>query len=553
MRKKSGLPETLPENIHELKELFQETVKGYESKVKGYESQLNNKEREYLILKDKYKLLKHELYGRKSEKSSSDFEEKDGQLLLFNEAEAEIDKEELNEESFEEEEKIVLEDEKKALNEHIERKKKIKSFKKKGKITFPSHIKRRQVIHELPESEKEGRPKIGEEITEELDIRVEFEVIQHVTPIYGERKNSNLEDMSVVSATRPDRILKGCQASENLIAFILTSKYNDAVPFYRQEHIYKNRYGIGFSRSRFCSWAIDIGRKFESLTELMKEDIRGGPLIQMDETTVQVLKEKGRSPSSKSYMWVMIGTTGHYKKIVLYRYFQSRSGKIPYNLLNGYVGYLQTDGYEGYTSIGNEPGIIHLGCFSHARRYFIKAEKVSKKGNSERVALSFIRQIYLAEDKYRSQFEDEEINENDFVSLRKKTVLPILTRFRKWLDKKKLHVTPKSKLGEAINYTLGQWDKLTKYLDTPYATPDNNFCENAIRPFCVGRKNWLFSDTPQGAFASATIYSLIETAKANELEPYRYLSYILKHFPLAKTESQLRELLPYNLSPDKLY
>ncbi len=158
----------------------------------------------------------------------------------------------------------------------------------------------------------------------------------------------------------------------------------------------------------------------------------------------------------------------------------------------------------------------------------------------------------FAEDKFRALLEDEKLSEQEFVRQRKETVLPILIKFKKWLDGKKLTVTPKSKLGGAIGYALGQWPKLTDYLDSPYTTPDNNFCENAIRPFVVGRKNWLFSDTPLGAYASATLYSLVETAKANDLDPTAYLTYVLKKFPLANTEEDLRQLLPYNLTSDDI-
>jgi transposase len=279
---------------------------------------------------------------------------------------------------------------------------------------------------------------------------------------------------------------------------------------------------------------------------------REGPLIQMDETRIQVLKEPDRKPTDLSWIWVLAGTNKQGKRILLFYYFRNRSSDVPLVLLEDYVGYLQTDGYKAYDSLSENPGLVQIGCFAHARRYFIKAEKVSKTKRSEKVALSFIRQIYFAEEKYRDLLNKGAITIQDFLEQRKEAVLVILKKFKKWLDAKKLTVTPKSKLGEAVAYTLGQWDKLCAFLETPFATPDNNFCENAIRPFVIGRKNWLFCDTPQGAYASAALYSLIETAKANNLDPHKYLAYVLKKYPQAKADGALINLLPYNLTNEQI-
>lgn len=547
--KETVLPDTLPDDPAELKKILLDQM----DIIKTYESKISDKEREYAALDEKYRLLKHVVYGIKSEKTT--VADDDDQLFLFNEAETGVTL--LEDEvlaGYEKEEKEALQDEQKALFEHETRKKATSKRQKKtgGKITFPADLPRERVVHDLSEAEKAGRPFMREEYTEELDIKVEMRVLRHVYPIYGEKKDAGEGEQPVASAKRPERILPGCQYSDNFIAHTLVQKFADGLPFYRQEQIHKKRHDVTVHRSRMCYWGIKIGGKLERLTELMKQDIRGGPLIQMDETTVQVLKEKGRDPHTKSYMWITVGTTKQYKKIILFYYFQGRSGSIPPALLEDYVGYLQTDGYEGYNQIAAKPGISHIGCWAHVRRRFEKAERISKKGKSEKVALSFIRQLYFAEEKYRAMLEEGTISEQDFVEQRKKTSLPILTKFKKWLEGKKLNVTPKSKLGEAVSYALGQWPTLTGFLDTSYATPDNNFCENAIRPFVIGRKAWLFFDTPLGAYASATLYSLIETAKANGLDPYKYLVYVLGHFPLAKTEEDLRKLLPYNLVSDDI-
>ncbi len=538
-------PAALPDDPQELKKILQETA-----------SKLSQKEQEYKILEDKYKILLHDHFGRKSEKRKVTEDDSD-QLLLFNEAELGVDtleEESLDESNLDEAEKEVLSNEKKALEEHIELKKKQKEKsggKKGGKQKFPAHLPRVDKLHDLPEEDKAGRPRIGEEVSEELDIKVNVVVIRHIYPVYGERKGKgaiDADEKAVVTAKRPGRIIGSCQYSDNFIAYTMVSKYNNGLPFYRQEQINKSRYNLPLSRSTMCNWAVKLGRKLEDLTDMMKQDIREGPLIQMDETTVQVLKEKNRAVSTKSYMWVMTGRTKKNNKIILFNYFQNRSAKIPAALLEDYVGYLQTDGYKAYDSVASSRGIIHLSCWAHARRYFIKAEKASIKKKSVKVALSFIRQIYLAEEKYRIQLKNGSITEEEFIDLRKKAVLPILSKFKKWLDLKKMNVLPSGKLGEAVAFTLGQWPKLTKYLDTAYATPDNNICENAIRPFVIGRKNWMFIETPGGAYASATLYSLIETARANNLDPFHYFAYIFKQYPNINTKEDLRKLLPYNLT-----
>ena len=552
--KKNAPAQILPDDPVELKKLLLTA----QSTIANYESKLSEKDRAYAILNEKYRLVLFDLYGKKSEKSSVPaVKESHEQLPLFNEAELGItalEEEVLNLEEFEEDEQQVLKNEQKALTEHKARKSRKKKQEKKqgGKVTFPDHLPRREVRHDLPEAEKAGRPLIKEDVTEELDIEVKLTVIRHIYPVYGEKKESGENDKSVVSIGRAKRILPGCQYSDNFIAHTLAAKYHNGLPFYRQEQLHKSRNDLKVNRSRMCYWAVKIGSKLAELTFLMKQDIRSGPLIQMDETTVQVLKERNRPASTKSYMWVTVGTTRTYKKIILFNYFQNRSEEIPSLLLENYVGYLQTDGYQAYNEVDSNPGIKHIGCWAHVRRYFIKAEKVSKKAKSEKVALSFIRQIYFAEDKYRSLLKAGQLTEDEFIRQRKEAVLPILAKFKKWLDGKKLNVLPKGKLGEAIGYALGQWPKLTGYLDSAYTTPDNNFCENAIRPFVIGRKNWLFSDTPLGAYASATLYSLTETAKANNLDPSKYLTYLLKNFPLAKTETDLRKLLPYNLTGENI-
>jgi transposase len=274
--------------------------------------------------------------------------------------------------------------------------------------------------------------------------------------------------------------------------------------------------------------------------------LKSGPVIQMDETTVQVMGEEGREDTQKSYMWLALGGPLD-KPVVLYEYRETRGGYHAKELLKGYSGYLQTDGYEGYDSaVKDMPGIVHVGCFAHARRKFYEASKITKKPQSAEEGIKHIRKLYRLEEELRSQ----NLDDSTFVSERKARAGPMLDQFKSWLLKRKEDVPPSLLLGKAISYTLTQWDKLTAYLENPYLTPDNNACENLIRPFVIGRKNWLFNKSPEGAESSCGMYSLIETAKLNGLLPMAYLMLLFEKAPLAKSAEDWINLLPWNIFLD---
>ncbi len=212
---------------------------------------------------------------------------------------------------------------------------------------------------------------------------------------------------------------------------------------------------------------------------------------------------------------------------------------------------MQSDGYAAYNFLDAQPDIAHAGCWAHVRRKFIDAQKSrgkTKKAGSTDVALNYIRRLYAVEKEWAKY----KLSSEELLSLRRKKTTPVLDEFFLWLNKKADQVASKSLLGIAVNYTLNQWKRLLVYLDFPEMTPDNNTAENAIRPFVVGRKNWLFAGTQEGARASDTLYSLVETAKANNLEPYNYLKYLSEKLPFAESRSDLLKLLPMNLKADDL-
>jgi transposase len=281
---------------------------------------------------------------------------------------------------------------------------------------------------------------------------------------------------------------------------------------------------------------------------MLKDEILKSSLINVDETTVQVLKEPKRS---KSYMWLFKGGPPE-KPVILYQYHPSRAGDVAASFLKDYQGIVQTDGYAGYDFLDKVIGIIHQACWAHSRRKFTDVTKAcgnkKKSTGNAGTALKYISKLY----KIEKQARENKLTPEALKKERQEKALPILLEFKKWLDSRIELVPPKSLLGKAISYTLNQWHRLIRYVEDGRIPIDNNLAENAIRPFVIGRKNWLFSSTPEGARASATLYSLIETAKANNLEPYWYLRYLFENMPDAMTAEEFKALLPMYIDKSKL-
>jgi transposase len=268
----------------------------------------------------------------------------------------------------------------------------------------------------------------------------------------------------------------------------------------------------------------------------------------MDETTVQVLREPGKSAQSKSYLWLQRGGPPE-QPIVLYDYDPSRSQSVPSRLLEGYEGYLQTDGYSGYNAVVNANQLVHVGCMAHARRKFseaVKSQGKNKKAGKAQHALALIQKLYRVEKQAKP------LSPKERYAYRQDHARPILDKLRRWVDDSLPQVLPGSAAGKAMNYLHNEWDKLTRYLDDGRLNIDNNLAENAIRPFVIGRKNWLFSASVPGVKASANLYSLIETAKANGLEPYAYLRHIYTQLPGAQTLEDIEALLPGNITAEHI-
>ena len=389
--------------------------------------------------------------------------------------------------------------------------------KKKGRKPLPKELPREEMIIDLSEKEKRcdcgaELHRIGAETSEKLKfIPATLIVRKLIRYKYACKSCEGMDsDGPVVKiAPTPKVIIPKSIATPELLAQIVTAKFVDALPFYRQETQFK-RLGYELSRVNMANWTIQLGVALERLIRLLHREVLSGPLINIDETTFQVLKEIRRAPTSKSYMWVLRGGMPG-KEGVLFVYHPTRGGVVAQELLQGYEGIVQSDGYVGYDFLDHQTGVYHMGCWAHARRKFkdvVKAKKKGSKPGFAEKALTFIGQLYGIEQKATR----EALTAEQRTEVRLKESIPILKNFHEQLNTMQAQVVGSGLLGKAIAYTLNQWDRLNIFTKYGHVPMDNNLAENVIRPFVIGRKNWLFSDTVAGAQASACLYSLIETA-----------------------------------------
>jgi transposase len=480
------------------------------------------------ILGEQLAWLKRRFFSRSSEALS---EKEKQQLRLFNETE--ICEQEA--ESPQASQELIR------IPEHERRRAK--------RQPLPEALPREEVVIDIPEEQKHCKcgkelVRIGEEVSEKLDvIPPTLRVIRTIRPKYAchacEGSGDEEKPAVRIAAMPPALIDKGI-ASAGLLAYIVTGKFCDSLPLYRQEKQFA-RIGVELSRRTMADWMIAASQACEPLMKILETRLRSGPLLQLDETTVQVMDEPGRDNTAKSYMWVARGGPPQ-APVILYHYAPGRGTEVAKEILGDYKGYLQTDGYEVYDRVCEKvENVVHVGCWAHARRRFFEAKKSSSKAGSADMALSMIAKLYKAEAKRDLQKDPEA-----FAAVRRQEVEPILADFRTWLENRSSQVPPETLLGKAVGYALAQWQKLIRYIDHPAITPDNNACERAIRPFVLGRKNWLFSGSPRGADASATLFSIVETAKANGKDPYWYLRGLFENLPVARTEAEILDLAPFH-------
>ncbi len=477
------------------------------------------------LAEERLRAYRRELFGAKSEARGSD------QLGLFNEAEA------LSANST-----AALEDTPETTVGTHQRK------RRGHRKPLDPNLPREVVRHDLPEAERfctnDGHAlvEIGVEISEQLDVIPEqLRVIQHQRVKYA----CPCCDLGIKVTPAPARIIPRGLLTESALAWIATGKYQFGMPLYRQAGLLR-RFGGDISSNTIAASMVRVGLAIQPVINLMRDALLDAELVYCDETTFQVLKEKGRKPQTKSYLWSQMTDSGN--PIRCFTYTPGRGAHLADKLFTGIRkgAVLMTDGYEPYNGLAERYQLVHLGCWVHARRYFIKAEEnVPKAARSpDLLATRFIKLIgkLFAVEARSAQWAVDRRQR-----LRRRYCMPILDVIYKLMIEQSPGVVPSSPLGKALTYLRGQWSKLVRYIENGNWPISNNICENSIRPFCVGRRSWLFADTVAGANASANIYSIVETCRAHRIDPYRYLTWLFQRLPLANTVDEYDALLPWKM------
>lgn len=498
----------------------------------GY-ANLNNRNRaleaENAWLREQVKLSKSQKFGSSSEQGMAD----GVQMGLFNEAELAQDPQ--------------------APEPTAEEvgKKKAQGRKKKGaKKDKVRNLTVDRIDYKLSEDERVC-PKCGSPLHEMkkivhdeiVVIPAQYKVHREVQHVYACRNcEKNDINATIIKAPAPNHFFLNSLASPSLLADIICRKYVLAQPLYRQEQELA-RYGLDLKRPTLSNWVIRAADLYlYRIADAIEKKLCSGDIVQADESEVQVLHEEGRPAQSKSYMWVY--TNGDNETpCFIYRYAPGRGQEYPKEFLKNFSGYLQTDGYTAYDAVVRDAQqrIIHVGCLAHARRKFTDALKASAVKDPPNI----LKGIAYCDKLFDIERECSEMSPQERTAYRKEHAAPVLDAYFAWLRSIEGEVLPKSKLGIAVRYSLDQEQKLRRYLDDGRLEISNNRAERAVKPFVIGRKNWLFSNTPDGADASAMIYSIAETAKANGLKPFEYFEHVLTTLS-QNPEVDIQELVPWS-------
>ena len=501
------------------------TIEELENKCAMQEQQIAELNAKVRWFEEQFRLNQQRKFGSSSERTNTE------QLQLFNEAEVEANPP----------------GEEPAVEEITYRRRKKQGQREELLEDLPFET----IEYRLP-SEEQVCPSCGgalhemsTEVRHELKIiPAQVSVVKHIRYVYACRRCEQ-EDIQtpIVTAPMPAPALPGSLASPSAIAFTMTQKYVEGMPLYRQEQQW-DRLGIKLSRQTLANWIVrGADRWLRPLYERMHDHLLRQDILHADETTLQVLHEPGRSAESVSYLWLYrTGRAG--PPIVLYDYKTTRASKHPRRFLSGFRGYLHVDGYAGYNGL---PEITLVGCWAHARRKFdesLKALPAEQRGAAvaAKEGLDFCNRLFAIERDILEATPEERYK------IRLERSRPVMEAFSAWLKHQIPRVLPKSSFGQAIHYCRNQWDKLSTFLKDGRLELDNNRSERSIKPFVIGRKNWLFANTPRGAQASATIYSIVETAKENGLNPFNYLQYLFERLPNLDLQdlNALDGLLPWS-------
>jgi transposase len=501
-----------------------------------------------VLLEEEVRWLKAQYYGR-STQSIDGAEENPDQRLLFNEAE-------------------VLAAIEAADEAHRHRTTKIDAHERKrsadaGRKAIPEHFPRIEIEHDLAPEQKmctkcavpHPLTRIGQEIRECYRFEPpKISVEQHIRPTYV------CEELheAPITAPAPPVILPKSMASPSLLAHVIKSKFDLGLPIYRVSQDL-SRYRLNLGPGTLGTWVNTVGgEKVVPLINLLGEELLAAAFMHIDETPLQVLRSD-KAVGSDHYIVVRAGGPPG-RRIILYDYIASRTTAALKQLFVGpdgaYQGKFISDGLERYDDIATELKLLHFGCLQHCRTMFFKARKVSQLPSSRTLAnaamVDYLRPAYQVEERIKA-LRDEYAARGEVLpletvrALRQEKSKPILEKFKAWVDDLLPGTPPNSALGKALGYTSRQWPKLVRHLDHAEMPIDNNYIERQIKSYATGRRAWLFAYDAAGAQASANLYSLVMTCRANEIDPYAYLNYLFEHLPAASTVEQIEALLPWNL------
>ena len=483
------------------------------------------------ILREQIDYLTKKLFGKKSEKTSAI----SGQITLdvapfgqFDEAEVEANLEEI--------EQVIS---KKKTRAGYSREKALSNLPEEDRVYSLS--KEEQICLTDGDELKYAGKKY---LRTEVEYQPATMKLVHLYQENWECRTCRKEGRAYLTQAKTDApLLQHSMASPSSVAWTMYQKYVNHMPLYRQEKDWKNL-GMEISRSTLSNWILKTSEEWLSLMiSKLHEKLLQQSHLHADESPIQVMKEEGRSNTTKSYMWVYTTGSRSSKPIRIFEYRTGRAGKNASDFLDGYSGYLTTDGFKGYGQVKN---IKRCLCWSHVRRYFVDALPKDVKSPGTTLAqqgIAYCNKLFNIEEKLKDLPTEERRVE------RLKQEIPVLEAFWAWVDINLEGVLQKSKVGQALQYAKNHREGLMTFLDDGDCDISNNLAENSIRPFTVGRKNWLFAGSPAGAGASAAVYTIVETAKANGLNPYKYLEYLLRHIPSIPPKQQkdfLDKLLPWN-------
>jgi transposase len=525
----------LPDDIDALKAL----ISARDVALVERDKKLAERDKKITILEEYVRLLKSQRFGKSSERFVSDLQES-----LFNEAEQLDDEEPAEVEAGD----VAEVDSASTAPDSNDTEQKARP----GRRKLPAHLPRVKVIHKLPQGERQcpcgcQMEVFDEAISEQLCIiPADLYVIQHCRQKY---RCTACEDKAPVTAPMPAQPFPKSNASPELMANVVVSKFLDGLPFYRQEQIWK-RVDIDLPRATLARWSIEAGNLAQPLINLLREHQWASNVMHIDETPVQVLKEPDKPPEGNKYFWVTASGPPN-KPIYLFHYDPSRGSAVADALLEGFRGTVISDDWSVYARVCEKRQLTHIACNDHARRKFdeaLKAEPKNKSGKMSKaaMALNYYQKLYAIERKIQDKSPEERQR------IRQTEGMPLWDQFIKWMGTHIHKTTPESKFGKALNYAYKLREKLRFYSETGHLPMSNQVAENAIRPFAIARKNFLFYDTPKGASASANLYSLIMTAKSHGLDPFYYLAHVFKHQPRAKTVEDVEKLLPWNVDIEQL-